>query len=671
MGLVFRLTKNASNRYRVRVLFYGGDYSPEQWPEQVWREDAALMREAGVNLVSLGVFAWSRLEPAEGEYRFDWLDRALDLLYEHGVRAALATPTASPPPWFSLAYPEALPVTADGVRLSHGSRDTYCPSAPAYRRAAVRLAEALARRYAGHPGLALWHVHNEYGTACHCDQAATAFRRWLRARYGSLERLNEAWTTAFWSQEYTEWAQVQPPRATRYLPNPAQALDFRRFASDELLSCFTEQRDVLRAHAPGVPVTTNFAFGAWVPVDNWAWAAEVDVVAIDCYPSASGVDGRRQTAFAADLARSWAGGGPWLLMEQAPNLVFAGGRMLAKGPAEMHRLTLSHVARGSLGAMFFQWRGSRGGAEMFHSAMVPHAGPDSRVFRGVVELGGVLARLSEVDGGRVAAGVAILWDPQCWWALQGPGLPSPDLDYLAAVRAVHAALYDAGVACDFAHPEADLSGYRLVLAPALFLVSDVARASIRGYVAGGGTLAAWYASGIVDAEHQVWPGGYPGALRAVLGVRVEEFQPLPPEVTVRLSTGDTGTQWSELVRLEGAAVEAAYAGGELDGQPAVTRHRYGEGAGWYVSTRLSEAGLARFLGTVLSTVDVAPVVPGAPPGVEVVRRSGDACGWLFAINHTDGAVELPATGHDLVSGARVAGTLRLAPGGYAVIREDQ
>jgi beta-galactosidase len=646
----------------VRVLFYGGDYSPEQWPESVWREDVALMREAGVNLVSLGVFAWSRLEPAEGEYRFDWLDRALDLLYENGVRAALATPTASPPPWFSLAHPEALPVTPDGVRLTHGSRDTYCPSAAAYRQAAVRLAEALARRYAGHPGLAMWHVHNEYSAGCHCDQAAASFRRWLRTRYGSLDRLNEAWTTAFWSQEYGEWAQVLPPRATRYLPNPAHALDFRRFVSDELLSCFQEQRDVLRAHTPGVPVTTNFAFGAWVQVDNWAWAGEQDLVAVDCYPSASGVDGRRQTAFAADLARAWAGGWPWLLMEQAPNLVVTEGRMLAKEPAELTRLTLSHVARGSLGGMFFQWRASRGGAEMFHSAMVPHAGPDSRVFRGVVALGRLLSRLSEVDSGRVDAPVAVTWDPQSWWALQGPGLPSSDLDYLGSVREVHAALLDAGVTCDFAHPEADLSAYRLVLVPALFLVTDLARASIRRYVSGGGTVVVWYASGIVDADHQVWPGGYPGALREVLGVRVEEFQPMPPGETVRLSTGDTGTVWREYLHAEGATVEARYP----DGSPAITRNGYGGGTGWYVSTRLDEAGLSRFLGTVLSTVDVPA---GAAAGVEVVRRRGDGASWLFVINHTDEDREVPASGRDLVTGENVRDTLRVPAGGYAVVRE--
>ena len=213
----------------VEGLCYGGDYNPEQWPEDVWREDIALMRRAGVTLATVGVFSWSSLEPSPGRYAFDWLDRVMDLLHDGGVRVALATPTASPPPWFSLAHPEALPVNRDGVRLTHGSRDTFCAAAPAYREAATRIAGELATRYAGHPALALWHVHNEYGTWCHCDLHAEAFRGWLRKRHGSLERLNEAWTTAFWSQGYGDWAEILPPRATQYLANPAHALDYRRF----------------------------------------------------------------------------------------------------------------------------------------------------------------------------------------------------------------------------------------------------------------------------------------------------------------------------------------------------------------------------------------------------------------------------------------------------------
>jgi beta-galactosidase len=654
----------------VAAVFYGGDYNPEQWPEEVWAEDLALMRQAGVNLVSLGVFAWSRLEPAEGTYTFDWLDRILDRLHAAGVRVALATPTASPPPWFSLAHPDALPVTREGTRLTHGSRDTYCVAAPAYRSACLRIAGVLGQRYREHPALALWHVHNEYGTACHCDHAAAAFRAWLRRRYPSLSALNDAWTTAFWSQHYSDWPQVLPPRATQYLPNPAQALDFRRFLSDEMLAAFGEQRAVLRALTPGTPVTTNFVFGAWVPVNHARWAGDVDLVAVDHYPSAADLGAEEETAFMADLARSWAGGRSWLLMEQAPNLIYSGGRMLAKEPGRMARHSLSHIARGSRGAMFFQWRAPRGGAEAWHSAMVPHAGPRTRVFEEVCALGALLPRLSDVDTAAVEARIAVLWDAECWWALGSPGLPSADLDYIEMVRAAHGALWRAGFTVDFAAPDADLSGYPLVVVPGLYLISDEAARSIAAYVRGGGRLVVSYLSGIADPYGRVRLGGYPGALREPLGIRVTELHPLPAGGTVRLSTGDAGARWSESVELHGATAVARYAGGVLDGLPAITRHGYGSGTALYVSTRLDDVAYGRLLIDEARAVGVAPVCPGAPAGVEVVRRRAGDTTWLFVLNHTEVAREIPARGVELTSGAHVRETVRVPAGGFAVVRAD-
>ncbi|MEV4755605.1 beta-galactosidase [Micromonospora sp. NPDC049559] len=707
-------------------LCYGGDYNPEQWPEHVWAEDVALMRRARVNLVTVGVFAWSRLQPAPDRYDFGWLDRVLDLLHAGGVRVALATPTASPPPWFSAAHPDALPVTADGVRLTHGSRDTYCASAPAYRAAARDIAGRLAGRYRDHPALALWHVHNEYGTACHCDHAARAFRRWLRGRHGDLDRLNEAWCTSFWSQRYGDWAEIGPPRATRYLPNPGHALDWRRFCSEELLAAYVEQRDLLRTATPGVPVTTNYVLGGWVPVDHARWAAEVDLVAIDHYPSDAGAGAEEQTAFAADLARSWArraarpadrdpgaeldsdpgvdsepgadlesdsepgagagragggegdgaavadgpGGPAWLLMESAPNLIYAPGRMHTKEPGRMARHSLAHVARGSRGAMFFQWRAPRGGAEVFHSALVPHAGPDSRVFREAVELGAALDRLAEVDAGAVQASVAIGWDAACWWALQSPGLPSGRLDYLDEVSAAHRVLRRAGFGCDFVAPDDPLEAYPLVVLPALYLVADETAERVRRYVAAGGHLVATYLSGVADEYARVRLGGYPGALRDVLGVRVEEFHPLASGERRRLSTGDEGRHWSETVRLAGAEAVARYAGGVLDGEPALTRHRYGAGTAWYVSTRLPDEAYGRLLAGAARAAGIAPTCPGAPPGVEAVRRRSGAASWLFLFNHDTEPRRVPAVaGEDLLTGVRAEGAVTVPAGGVVVLRE--
>ncbi|MEE6263703.1 beta-galactosidase [Plantactinospora sonchi] len=665
-------------------LCYGGDYNPEQWPPEVWAEDVALMRRARVNLVTVGVFAWSRLEPRPGRYDFDWLDRVLDLLHGGGVRVALATPTASPPPWFSLRHPDALPVTADGVRLSHGSRDTYCASAPAYRTAAGEITAALAARYADHPALAMWRVHNEYGTTCHCGYVTEAFRCWLRARYGGLDALNDAWTTSFWSQHYSAWEQIRTPVATQYLGNPSQLLDFRRFVSDELLGAYVAQRDLLRAATPDVPVTTNYVLGGWVPVDHARWSTEVDLVAIDHYPSEAGPGAEEQTAFAADLARGWArrraagptdpagsaGGPAWLLMESAPNLVLTPGRMHGKEPGRLLRHSLAHVARGSRGAMFFQWRASRGGAELFHSALLPHAGPESRAFREAVELGETLARLSEVDDGTVRASVAVAWDATCWWASQASVLPSARFDYADEVAAAHRALWRAGHGCDVVAPGDDLSGYALLVLPALHLVDDGYAEQVRAHLAGGGHLVVTYLSGIVDVYNRVRPGGYPGAFRDLLGIRVEEFHPLDPAERLALSDGGTGRDWSEPVELTGATAVTTYQQGRLAGRPAVTQHRHGEGVAWYVSTRLDDNTYRRLLADVARTAGVLPTCPSAPEGVEAVRRrSADGTGWLFLLNHTDAVQTVPVAGTDLLTGG-YADPVTLPAGGCAVLREE-
>ena len=617
---------------------YGGDYNPDQWDRSVWAEDMRLMHEAGVNLVTVGVFSWSTMEPTEGRYEFGWLDDALDLLRRHGIRVALATPTASPPPWFSFAYPDALPVTAEGVRLAHGSRDTYCPSAPAYRDAATRIATELGRRYGSHPALALWHVHNEYSAVCYCDHSAAAFRRWLRARYGDLDRLNGAWTGAFWSQRYGDWEHILPPRATRYLGNPTQLLDFRRFCSDELLACFTDQRDALRPLSPDVPITTNFVLGSWVPVDHRRWAREVDLVAIDHYPDS--VEGAAaQTALAADRARGWAGGRPWLLMEQAPDLLYAGGRMVPKPPGLQTRLTLAHVARGALGALCFQWRSARGGAERFHAAMLPAAGPDTRVFAETVAVGRLLANpeLADAVSAPVVAPVALVENTDSGWALAGPGLPDPSLHREAVVADLHGALGRAGVTVDVVAATDDLSRYRVVFVPALFLVTPDEVAGLRSYVEHGGTAVVTWLSGVVDADNQVDPD----LLRQLLGLTVVERHPGPP--------------WAELVRLAGAETVQVYLDGPLAGQPRVTRRRLGRGTAWYVAAQCPAEELIALVG-----------LSGSAGEVELIRREG---GWLFALNHTSVEREVEVTGTEILTGKPADGHWTLAAGGVAVFRE--
>lgn len=304
---------SASNvRAPVASIGYGSDYNPEQWPEEVWEQDVALMLEAGVTMVSLGIFSWARLEPREGEFDFGWLDRVIDLLHGSGIRIDLGTPTASPPAWFFHDYPHARVVTRQGTTLGFGSRGMASPSSPDYRRLAGRMAGELARRYGHHPALALWHVHNEYGapvSECYSETSAAAFREWLQHRYRTLDALNAAWGTAFWGQTYHEWAHVDPPRQTPTVVNPAQMLDFRRYTSDALLECFLIEREAIRRHSD-VPITTNFMAAACPSVDLWRWAREVDVVSNDHYLTAADPRAHVGLAMASDLTRSVAGAVP-------------------------------------------------------------------------------------------------------------------------------------------------------------------------------------------------------------------------------------------------------------------------------------------------------------------------------------------------------------------------
>ncbi|WP_198586895.1 beta-galactosidase [Glycomyces xiaoerkulensis] len=609
----------------VDGLCYGGDYNPEQWPESVWDNDVALMREAGVNLVTIGVFSWAALEPREGEYDFGWLDRIMDRLHDGGIAVDLATPTASPPPWFTLAHPDALGERPDGTRQIHGSRDTYDVHAPAYREASLRIAGALAERYAAHPALAMWHVHNEYGTTSHSVHAERAFRAWLQGKYETLDALNRAWWGAFWSQRYSDWDQIMAPRATQYLTNPAQELDFKRFTSDALLDHYRAQRNLLHRAGPDIPITTNFVFGPWVPVDQWRWAGEVDLVAFDSYPGAADRTAEQHSALHADLARSWAGGDPWLLMEQSAGTVHTPDGSIPKGPGRMARHSMIHISRGSKGAMFFQWRSGRGGAEQWHSALVPHAGEHTRTFREVVDLGQALPALAETADEPVEADTAILWSPESWWATGGhASLPAP-FDYFENVAQIHRVLRDRGVVADFASPEGDLSKYATVIAPSTYVLSSAASENLRWFTAGGGRLVASYLTGAVDEHCQVWLGGFLGGLTDLFGVRVLEHLPQPDGEVRALWNFGNAERFCELLEMRGAQCVTQYAGGELtEDRPAVTVNPFGKGEAWYVSCKLVDEAWDR----LFEALELNG--PGSA-GVDVVDRGR----WRYIINHTD------------------------------------
>ncbi|AYN43093.1 beta-galactosidase [Streptomyces dangxiongensis] len=657
---------------------YGADYNPDQWPRQVWEEDVALMRQAGVTIVNLAVFSWARIQPTAGTWDFGWLDEIMDLLHDGGIAVDLATATASPPPWLTTAHPEILPVTDHGETVWPGARQHWRPTSPVFREHALRLTRAMAERYAGHPALAAWHISNELG--CHnvydySDDAARAFRTWLRRRYTTLDQLNHAWGTAFWSQGYSDWEQILPPRLAASHPNPTQQLDFKRFSSDALRDHLRAERDVLRAVTPDVPITTNFMVMGETKGMNYAdWAAEVDFVSNDHYrtPGPQSLD---ELSFSANLTGNLAGGRPWYLMEHSTSAVNWQPVNLAKRAGELARDSLLHVAHGADAVCFFQWRQSAAGAEKYHSAMLPHAGPDSDLFRSVTCLGDTLRHLAPAAGAsREAAPVAVLFDWDSWWASELDSHPTSRLRYRQEALDWYTALLNVGVRADVVPTGTPLDGYRMVIAPVLHVVPATLAKELTRYAENGGHLVATYFSGIVDENDHVWLGGYPGALRDLLGIRIEEFGPLPDGERVTLDGGLTASLWTDRVTATDPATEvlARYTGGEHAGRPAVTRRTSGQGSAAYVSTRLGPTGLTALLPTFLDHAGIRSELPEQARGhVELAVRSRDGDRYLFLVNRTDEPVPLPGlTGDVLPPGpADEDGPLVLAPRAVTVLHQ--
>ncbi len=621
----------------IGCLVYGGDYNPEQWPEDVWLQDVELMKLAGVNFVTVGVFSWSKLQSGPGDFNFGWLDRILDLLHNAGIMVDLATATASPPAWLVEAHPEILPTTEYGTKLSFGSRQHYCPSSPQYRTAAAELAAAVANRYHNHPALRLWHIGNEYGchvSACYCEISALSFRSWLRKRYGTLDAVNSAWGTDFWGQRYTSWAQINPPRSTPTFSNPSLRLDFARFSSDELLDCLLIERAEIRRVDEYVPITTNF-MGLFRPIDAFKWSEALDVASYDSYPDPADDEAHIVSALTSDLTRSLGGGRPWLLMEQAPSAVNWRSINVSKVPGQYRALSLQAIARGSEGALCFQWRASRSGSEKFHSAMLPHVGTESRLWNEVVTLGKEIAGLADIAGSTVSSSVGILFDWQNWWSLEMESHPSSDLRLMEVLLPIYRGLFELGVTVDFVHPGQDLSPYRLIIAPALYLISDSHAASLATYVKAGGNVLVTFFSGIVDEKDHIRLGGYPAPWTETLGLVVEEFLPIPSDATVTISgdllgpLGGTGRLWSEEIRLKGATVLLTYLDDWRGDRPALTEHHIGDGTAWYLSTLPDRESVRIILRMACEASRVTPALED-PNGVEVVIRGRN----LFLINHT-------------------------------------
>ena len=659
-------------------IVYGGDYNPDQWIDtpEIWKEDMRLMRLAGINSATVGIFAWSLLEPAEGAYNFGWLDAVMDLLAENGIGAILATPSGARPPWMARKYPEVLRVEESGLRNEYGVRHNHCLTSPLYREKVRNINRLLAARYRNHPALTAWHISNEYSGACHCPLCQAAFRDWLRREYrNDLHALNAAWWNGFWSHRITDWEQISSPKYRGENQSPALMLCWDRFVSDSHVSFFENEIVPLRELTPGVPVTTNM-MGLYDGINYQALAKHVDFVSYDSYPpydQGDNLQTARTFSFIYDVYRSMGGGRPFFLMESTPSAVNHHRQNKLIRPGRLAQKSLQAVAFGADSVQYFQWRKSRGGHEKFHGAVVDHEGSENtRVFREAAALGETLKRLGGITGGETKAKVAVIFDWENGWAVKHySGYNNERRDYGAECMKWHAPFLNRGIAVDVIAQTDDFSPYALVIAPYLYMLQPGTADRIRAYVENGGQFVATYLFAVADRNDLVFRGGLPGAgLREVFGVWAEETDSLPPDRPGRAVFNGKAyavEHVCDVIHAEGAEILGEYASDFYAGQPAVTKHAFGKGTAYLAAFR-NDGGFADDFcaGLIKALALPADADITAPPEVNV-RRRGD---YVFLFNFSDApqtaALNAPFT--DAVSGEPLPGEIVLPVCGWLAVK---
>jgi beta-galactosidase len=660
---------------------FGVDYYPEHWPEEHWPVDARLMAEAGFNVVRLAEFAWSRMEPDEGRTDFGWLDRAIDVLAPHGIQVVLGTPTASPPPWLMARHPDVFLVREDGRRATYGHRRAVCPNNPAYHEATRRIVTRMAERYGGHPSVIGWQIDNEFGDRCYCPICAAAFRDWLRGRYGTLDELNERWGTAFWSHVYSAWDQVPLPLSTGGPHNPGLALDYRRFASDSYVAYQRMQIDVLRARCPDRFVTHNLMGFKYDKIDYFDLARDLDFVSWDNYQRmqwtmGEGVEPSRG-ALAADTMRGLKRRSFWVMEQQAG----PGGWEIvsvAPRPGELRLWAYQTIAHGADAVVFFRWRTARSGTEQYWHGLLDHDGGRGRRYREIQRMGAEIRRAGdEIHASDVRSSVAMVLCADSRFAFQVQA-NNPGFGYADHFQDVYRALHRRQVSIDVLAPTDDLSGYRLVVAPAMHVVTAAAAENLRRTVEAGGLLVVTQRSGVKDEANAVVDRRLPGLLAELCGVEVEEYDSLPPGAHNRVEFEPSGPAsaspivvgtWADVLAPTGAEVVARYTQDYYAGRPAITLNRFGDGRVVYVGT-LGEAALYDALARWLLDLAGVPPILDVPDGVEVAERWQGDRRLLFVLNHTGQAQDVSLDGAyvDLLSATDVQGTVTVAPRDVLVLR---
>lgn len=646
---------------KFKRILYGGDYNPGQWERDIWKEDMRIFRDARINSATVNVFSWAKLQPSEEEYDFAELDDVIEMLSNEGYDIVLATSTAALPAWLVKKYPEVARTDFQGRHHKFGHRHNACPNSPVFQKYASALVEQLASRYASNPHVTCWHISNEYGGECYCENCEKAFRVWLKKKYKTIEAVNKAWNFSFWGHNVYEWDEIVLPNAlgdgmewNQKTAFAGLSVDYLRFNSDGMLENYKMERDIVRRYNPNVLITTNL-MGTYKGLDYFKWAKEMDIVSWDNYPGYN--TPWSYTALCHDLMRGLKDQ-PFMLMEQTPSQQNWQPYNSLKRPGQMRAQSYQTVAHGADTIQFFQLRRSVGGCEKFHGAVIAHVGNENtRVFREVKQLGEELESLSSLLPGTAnTADVGIIFDWDNYWAFEYTSGPNVDLLYVDQIHQYYRYFYNRNIAVNMIPTDADFQRYKVIVAPVLYMIKPGMKEALEAFVANGGVLITTYMSGIVDTTDNVYLGGYPGPLRGLAGIWAEEIDALAPEQTNEVRFAD-GTSVScrivcDLMHTETAVSLAEYATDFYAGMPAVTKNAFGSGFTYYIGTDMDETGIAKVLDLAMADGGVSPVLEGAAP-LEITCRSSEDALYYFVMNFTDTPAALPEAlvGHtDLLTG---------------------
>lgn len=627
---------------KVQKILYGGDYNPEQWAEDTWEEDMRLLKLAHIDVVTLNVFSWAALQPSEDTYCFDKLDKIMDMVTRHGMKICLATSTAAHPAWMARKHPDILRTEFNGMKRKFGSRHNSCPNSPTYRKYSVALAAKLAERYKSYDNIVSWHIANEYGGECYCENCEKAFRVWLQNKYKTIDAVNEAWDTAFWGHTFYDFDDIVLPNmlSEHFEVNRTTfqgiSLDYRRFNSESILDCFRLEYDAVHAITPDIPITTNL-MGNYQPLDYQMWAKYMDFISWDNYPAYNAT--LEDTAFKHDLMRGIKQGKPFALMEQTPSVTNWHPYNALKRPGVMRLWSYQAVAHGADTIMFFQLKRSIGACEKYHGAVIDHAGHENtRVFREITQLGAELDKIGSLTlGARTRSKAAIVFDWDNWWATYYSAGPSVNLQYCDEILNYYKAFNNLNISVDLISVEDDLSQYSFVIAPILYMVKPGYDEKIRQFVKGGGKFLTTFFSGYVDDHDLVTVGGYPGKLRDILGIWVEEEDALPDAACNSFTYKDItypATLICDLLHTEGAQSLCEYEQDFYAGMPALTRNEFGKGTAYYAATRSNADFYRTLVHEICTDAGICPIID-TPDCIEVTERTNTNGTFLFFLNHDE------------------------------------